>query len=371
MGGCIRLFLGLGILLGRARSYTTGSGSGTRPTRGYSIELAERSTSTAFFDPEPGLNEVGRVVRPRGVFEPDDPKDMYPVVEDFWEPIINSPRMDSDRLSPEWLRASDLNDLLQPDYMDEKRFRISPLQAIGAVFKDDTVMSGMDELSKESWRTVARHNDLPIPDDDYLELALGMLPERAIQQTFMWTDDWGETKRWSNEVIEAYARMLPEANFTATPGAVDWLTALNEYQVPCVVCSSVARAQVVTMLEKAGLSNLFQQIVAADDGCETQYQTYLLASLKAKRPPMKCVVFTDEPKEISTAHETSAKAIAVVTKTGGNGGLRRDFSHADMRVSGLDELRISQLKEVAGREPEEEWVIQPELQPEPFWGPGD
>ena len=67
----------------------------------------------------------------------------------------------------------------------------------------------------------------------------------------------------------------------------------------------------------------------------------------------------------------SAKAIAVVTKTGGNGGLRRDFSHADMRVSGLDELRISQLKEVAGREPEEQWAIQPELQPEPFWGPGD
>ena len=42
-----------------------------------------------------------------------------------------------------------------------------------------------------------------------------MLPERAIQQTFMWTDDWGETKRWSNEVIEAYARMLPEARFAA------------------------------------------------------------------------------------------------------------------------------------------------------------
>lgn len=62
-----------------------------------------------------------------------------------------------------------------------------------------------------------------------------------------------------------------------------------------------------------------------------------------------------------------------MTKTGGNGGLRRDFSHADMRVSGLDELRLAQLKEVAGREPEESWVIgqTPELQPEPFWGPGD
>ena len=158
------------------------------------------------------------------------------------------------------------------------------------------MVSGMDELNKESWRAVAKYNNLPPPDDDHLELAMGaplrpspscpalphappsrhpaatsptlgdaslaaagMLPERAIQQTFMWTDDWGETKRWSAEVSEAYARMLPEANFTATPGAVDWLTALNEYQVPCVVCTSVARAQVVTMLEKAGLSNMFQE----------------------------------------------------------------------------------------------------------------
>ena len=134
------------MLVGRATTYTTGSRSGTRPTRGYSIELAERSTSTAFFDPEPGVNEVGRVVRPRGVFEPDDPKDMYPVVEDFWEPIINSPRMDSDRLSPEWLRASDLNDVLQPDYMDEKRFRISPLQARHALaVREQDVRRGLGE----------------------------------------------------------------------------------------------------------------------------------------------------------------------------------------------------------------------------------
>merc|ERR1740130_2207222 len=106
------------------------------------------------------------------------------------------------------------------------------MQAIGAVFKDETVLSGMDELNKESWRAVAKYNNLPPPDDDHMELAMGMLPERAIQQTFMWTDDWGETKRWSAELVEAHARMLPEANFTATPGAVDWLTALNEYQGP-------------------------------------------------------------------------------------------------------------------------------------------
>jgi len=389
----LRLVLGLAVVRHADALQATGSRSGARPTRGYSVDLAERaSTSTAFFEPEPGLNEEGEVVRVRGVFEPDDPKDMTPVIaedrvrgvfepddpkdmtpviaEDYWEPYINSPRMDSDHLSPDRLRSSDLNELLQPDFMEIKRFGISPMQAIGAVFKDETVLSGMDELNKEAWRAVAKFNNLPPPDDDHMELAMGMLPERAIQQTFQWTDDWGETKRWSAELSEAYARMLPDANFTATPGAVDWLTALNQYQVPCVVCSSVARAQVVTMLEKAGLSNMFQEIVAADDGCETQEQAYLLASLKLKRPPMKCVVFADEPKEVSIAHDATAKAIAVVSKNSGNGGLRRDFSHADLRVGGLDELRISQLKEIADREPEENWMV-PELQPEPFWGPGD
>ena len=62
------------------------------------------------------------------------------------------------------------------------------------------------------------------------------------------------------------------------------------------------------------------------------------------------------------------QVIAVVGKDSGNGGLRRDFSHAELRVSGLDELRISQLKEVADREPEQTWMMP---LPEPFWGDDD
>ena len=212
----LRLVLGLAVVRHADALQATGSRSGARPTRGYSVDLAERaSTSTAFFEPEPGLNEEGEVVRVRGVFEPDDPKDMTPVIaEDYWEPYINSPRMDSDHLSPDRLRSSDLNELLQPDFMEIKRFGISPMQArhalalpchthrkvcaklwwrgwaarspvldpcltrvcgqaIGAVFKDETVLSGMDELNKEAWRAVAKFNNLPPPDDDHMELAMG------------------------------------------------------------------------------------------------------------------------------------------------------------------------------------------------------
>jgi len=359
-----RLLLGF-VVVADALQAPQAPGS-TRPTRGYSVGLAERSsTSTAFFEPEPGFEEERTT---RGIFEKVYPGVPPEPIEDFWEPYLKSGDKYQGHMSPDRLRSSDLNELLKPDFLEAKRYDISPMQAIGAMFKDETVLSGIHELNKESWRVVAQENQLPPPGEDALEISMGMLPERAIQQTFMWTDDWGETRKWGCELREAYARMLPDANFNATPGAVDWLTALNQYEVPCVVCSSVARAQLITMLEKAGLGDLFQEIVAADDGCETTEQAYLLACLKIRRPPNKCVVFADEPQEVSVAHDATAKVIAVVGKHSGNGGLRRDFSHADLRVGGLDELRISQLKEVADRETEQSWMMP---MPEPFWGDDD
>jgi len=333
-------------------SCSSGPQSGaSRPVRGSSVGLAERSSSsTAFFDSEPNFEEE----RPRGVFEPVYPQEP---VEDFWEPLARSPRGPM-HLSPDRLRASDLNELLQPDFLEEKRLAVSPMQAFGAMFKDATVLSGMHELNKESWTRVANAHSLPPPDDDDVQRAMGMVPERAISQAFKWTDDWGETRQWGSELREAYAQALPTFEFNATPGAVDWLTALNQYEVPCVVCSSVTREQVKAMLDKAGLGNLFQGIVAADDGCETTEQAYLLACLKIKRPPMKCVVFEDEPKGVIAAHDATAKAIAVIGNQRGGGlggGSMRDFSHAEMRIGGLDELRLSHLREVAERESAPLW----------------
>ena len=99
---------------------------------------------------------------------------------------------------------------------------------------------------------VANENDLRPPDDAEVLRAMGtprvsspgerppwfqprlygrcagMQPERAIQQAFGWTDDWTAVKRHAFEQREAYAKILPEFDFNATPGAIDWLTALNE-----------------------------------------------------------------------------------------------------------------------------------------------
>ena len=125
------LFVGLVAVREAEALQASGSRSGARPTRGYSVGLAERSsTSTAFFEPEPGLNEE----RTRGVFEPDEP--VHPVIdvepepiEDYWEPYIKSARVPYGHMTPDRLRSSDLNELLQPDFMEEKRYGISPMQA--------------------------------------------------------------------------------------------------------------------------------------------------------------------------------------------------------------------------------------------------
>lgn len=273
-------------------------------------------------------------------------------IEDYWDAIRFSPLAPMP-LTPQRLRAGDLNSILEPDFLERKRLALSPMQAFGATFKDATVIGGIHELNKESWTMVANENDLRPPDDAEVLRAMEMQPERAIQQAFGWTDDWKEVKRHAFEQREAYAKILPKFNFNATPGAIDWLTALKEYEVPCVVTSGVSREQLHTMLEKAGLEGLFQGVVAAEDGCDTAQQAYLLACVKMKRQPIKCVVFEDDADGVAAAHDASSKVIAVVGRKPGF-----QFGHADLRIGSLDELTLSAFKEVGSRDPDPMWAME-------------
>ena len=296
--------------------------------------------------------------------------------------------------SPDRLRGSDLNELLYPNYMDRAKFNVSPMQvgaatpqkllpllahpsrrlvaprharrarvpphllishpppprrpppplvrqAYGALFKFDTVLEGMHELNKESWTAVATEHDFEPPDDDDVMRATGMMPERAIQNVFRWTDDWGETRRLAYEGFEAKSRLLPDWEFKPTPGAVDWLRILSEYQVPRVITSTMGREQALQVLEKAGLAELLPQVVSADDGFETTEQAYLLCCLAIERPPSRCVVFEDEPSGVVAAHDAMTKVVAII----GNHPAY-SFKHADYRIGSLEELSLMSLREV-------------------------
>jgi beta-phosphoglucomutase-like phosphatase (HAD superfamily) len=249
--------------------------------------------------------------------------------------------------APDRLRASDLNEVLQPDHLDRLRFSNFPLQAYGAVFKWDVLICDVIDVYRTPWITVAEEHGLRVPDEDEVRRAITMRPERAIQQTFMWTNDWGETTKYAFEHFEAKSSMMRTREFEPAEGVVEFLQVLKDYQVPCCLAAGTSfdKPSVESLLEKAGLRSYFETCVTAEDGCETAEQGYLVASIKLKRPPNRVVVFEDDPKGVAAAHEATSKAVALM----GSGAANlngSDLRHADMRVNGCEDLSLMSLREL-------------------------
>ena len=124
---------------------------------------------------------------------------------------------------------------------------------------------------------------------------------------------------------------------------LQWLETLHEYQVPCCICAgtSLSKPAIEVVLSKAGLSDYFDAMVTQEDGCETAEQSYLVACIKTRRPPERCVVFDDDPRGVIAAHDAMIKAVAV-TGMHSSGELR----HADLRISGLDDLSLMSLRDL-------------------------
>jgi beta-phosphoglucomutase-like phosphatase (HAD superfamily) len=244
---------------------------------------------------------------------------------------------------PEMLRAADLNVALQPDHLSRLKFMNFPLQAYGMLFKWEVLVNDCIEVYRKPWQAVAEEHGLPMPDDDDVMRAVGMRPERAIMQTFLWSDDWGFTQQLAFEHFEAKNNVLSTLEFEPAEGVLQWLETLHEYQVPCCICAgtSLSKPAIEVVLSKAGLSDYFDAMVTQEDGCETAEQSYLVACIKTRRPPERCVVFDDDPRGVIAAHDAMIKAVAV-TGMHSSGELR----HADLRISGLDDLSLMSLRDL-------------------------
>ncbi len=254
------------------------------------------------------------------------------LTEGYWAPLMERP----DRL-----RASDLNELLMPGHLDRLRFANSPLMAYGALFKWEVLTDGVAELCRRPWETVAAAHGLEPPSDDALMRAAAMRPDIAVERAFRWTSDRGLAQQYAFEHYEARRETFERAEFGAREGAAEWLALLQEYGVPCSLCAlSLPRTLAEVFVERTGLKGYFDEMVVAEDVCETPAQAFLVSCVKLRRPPSRCVVFTDEPRGVVAAHESTAKAVGVVSERVRGG----DLILADLRISGLDELNLYSLR---------------------------
>jgi len=244
-------------------------------------------------------------------------------------------------MEPSRLRASDLNEVLQPDHIERLLYTNQPLQAYGALFKWDVVFDGLLELNMQAWAEIAARHSYPAPDADDVQRAMDMRAERAVERVFLWTNDWGEIRGLAFEFYELSSRLFREHTFEPSEGCVPWLKLLNEYSVPCCLCSRLDAASTDHAVQTAGVDKYFTGIVTADDGPATLEETFLLGFVKLKRPPSRCVVFENDPKGITAAHDVLAKAVAIVGKHPGY-----ELKNAEMRIFGLDELTLMSMREV-------------------------
>ena len=256
--------------------------------------------------------------------------------EGFWAALQEEPYR---------LRASDLNELLQPDHLDRLRFSNAPMMAFGALFKWEVLVDDALEVYRRPWLNVALAHDYAAPDDDAIVKTIGMRPERAITQVFRWTEEWGEARELAFEHYEAKAEVMRTLDFRLAPGALEWLSLLNQYQVPCCLCAgtSLDRPSAERLAQSAGMAHLVDEYVVLEDLCETTEQSYLVSCIKVRRPPERCVVFEDDQWGIVAAHEATAKAVAVLSSGHANVG---ELRNADLRVGGMEELTLMSLRDL-------------------------
>lgn len=242
----------------------------------------------------------------------------------------------------EWtLGADELNESMRPSYLDRHRHVLAPDEAFGAIFMWDVIVSNSRELELRAWTAVAEEENLLLPDLDDMVRAEGMAPEAAVSRVFYWTEDWGEIKRLVFRKSELYEELHADFVFVKTRGLEAWLDVLSRYGVKCILCASRPRARVLEIVEQLGISRFFtkNEIVSSEDEYETMEQMFLVASLKAERPPSKCVVFTDKPMSITAGHEVSSKVVALI-----GAHPAYEIKTADQTISDFGELVVYNIR---------------------------
>lgn len=239
-----------------------------------------------------------------------------------------------------YMDAYDLNERFRPDYWQRLRIVLEPEEAFANIFKLEGVMSAnAHAIEYAAWKQLADELGKNVPDEDIVQHAYHLRPERIVQGILRWTDNWREIRRIVYRQSEIYRERFLAEQHRPTAGLLNWLQLLHRYDMPCVVFSRMDRLSVDKALSDMGVESLFPVRVTAEDEVETAIQYLLVACMKLKRAPQKSVVYEDNPRGILAAHEVFSKAVALV-------GLFRayDLNAADLTIEDFEELRVMNVR---------------------------
>jgi len=162
--------------------------------------------------------------------------------------------------------------------------------------------------------------------------------DHVLHKILLWEKEESELDRLKSRLSQLYYENLLKFS-EPMDGLHQWLDAVYRSHIPCAVVSSLDRINMVEALERMGLRKYFQAIVSEEDGMESIAHKFLSAAVKLDRKPSKCVVFEDDPRGVTAAHNCTMMAIGLI-------GAHPAYilGQADLAVASFNELSVINLR---------------------------
>ncbi|CAO2825784.1 unnamed protein product [Amaranthus hypochondriacus] len=232
-----------------------------------------------------------------------------------------------------------LNERLQEGFLKRIRYAMKPDEAFGLIFSWDNVVADTRALKLNAWKQLASEEVKEIPEDANTQrLMLYEAPDHVINKVLQWGKSETETEMLMLRLSQFYYDNLLKLN-RPLEGVEEWLEAVSTARIPCAVVSSLDRRNMVEALERMGIHKYFQAIVSEEDGMEAIAHRFLSAAVKLDRKPSKCVVFEDDPRGVTAAHNCTMMAVALI-----GAHPAYDLVQADLAVASFSELSVINLR---------------------------
>ncbi|XP_039063304.1 5-amino-6-(5-phospho-D-ribitylamino)uracil phosphatase, chloroplastic-like [Hibiscus syriacus] len=232
-----------------------------------------------------------------------------------------------------------LNDRLQEGFLKRIRYAMKPDEAYGLIFSWDNVMTNTRALKLNAWKQLASEEGKEIPPEaNAQKLMLHASADHVLHEILCWETVESEVDRLKSRLSQIYYDNLAKLR-KPMEGLAEWLDAVSTANIPCAVVSSLDRRNMVDVLERIGLKKYFQAIISEEDGMESISHRFLSAAMKLDRKPLKCVVFEDDPRGITAAHNCTMMAVALI-----GSHPAYELVQADLAVGSFNELSVINLR---------------------------
>ncbi|KAH6802232.1 Haloacid dehalogenase-like hydrolase superfamily protein [Perilla frutescens var. frutescens] len=217
-----------------------------------------------------------------------------------------------------------LNDRMQEGFLQRIRYAMKPDEAYGLIFSWD-VVADTQVLKLRAWEQLASEEGKEISKDDNVQkFLLYADADHVLHKVLRWEEAEDDVDRLKSRLSQLYYDNLVKFS-EPIEGLKEWLDAVTTSRIPCAVVSSLDRKNMA--------------IVAEEDGMESMAHRFLSAAVKLDRKPSKCVVFEDDPRGITAAHNCTMMAIALI-----GAHPAYDLGQADLAVANFNDLSVINLR---------------------------